>query len=113
MNLFYFNYVWRRHRRDVTSTTSLSSSVLDDTNSFMKLPKRNRVRLLEKRNLSLQKPSEVLQWTHLQFISFAIAPDVLLIVVLLKNGVGGAIANESTVNLLMSKREAHQICSAL
>ncbi len=39
----------------------------------------------------------VVQWTHLQLISFAIAPVVLLIVHLLKRPSGGAIANESTV----------------
>jgi hypothetical protein len=38
-----------------------------------------------------------LQWTHLQLISFAIALDVVLIVVLLKRCFGGAIASESTV----------------
>ncbi len=40
---------------------------------------------------------EIVQWTHLQFISFAIAPVVLLVVLLLKNDIGGAIANEPTV----------------
>ncbi len=40
---------------------------------------------------------EIVQWTHLQLISFAIAPVVLLIVHLLKRRSGGAIANESTV----------------
>ena len=38
-----------------------------------------------------------LQWTHLQLISFAIAPVVLIIVHLLKRLSGGAIANESPV----------------
>ncbi len=46
-----------------------------------------------------------LQWTHLQLISFAIAPVVLLIVLLLKNDDWGAIANESTV------REMHASAS--
>ncbi len=40
--------------------------------------------------------NKVIQWTHLQFVSFAIAPVVLLIV-LLKRRSGGGIANESTV----------------
>ncbi len=43
----------------------------------------------------------VIQWTHLQLISFAIAPVVLLIVHLLKRRSGGAIANESTVNRIL------------
>ncbi len=47
-----------------------------------------------------------IQWTHLQLISFAIAPVVLLIVHLLKRRSGGAIANESTVRL-PSQRCAH------
>ncbi len=38
-----------------------------------------------------------LQWTHLQLISFAIAPVVLLLVVPSNTTLGGAIANESTV----------------
>ncbi len=39
----------------------------------------------------------LLQWTHLQWISFAIAPVVLLIVLPLKKHVGEAITHESTV----------------
>ena len=46
---------------------------------------------------------EEVQWTHLQFISFAIAHVVLLIVHLLKRRSGGAIANESTVRLSIQK----------
>ncbi len=42
-------------------------------------------------------PNKEIQWTHLQLISFAIAPVVLLIVHLLKRRSEGAIANKSTV----------------
>ncbi len=42
----------------------------------------------------------VLFVVHLQLISFAIAPFVLLVVLLIKNDVGGAIANESTVEFI-------------
>ncbi len=45
----------------------------------------------------------VVQWTHLQLISFAIAPVVLLIVHLTKRRSGGAIANESTVQYALPK----------
>ncbi len=48
-----------------------------------------------------------LQWTHLQFISFAIAHVVLLVVHLLKRRSGGAIANESTVKYTVTKREVY------
>ncbi len=46
---------------------------------------------------NLRRRVNILQWTHLQLVSFAIAPVVLLIVHLLKIRSGGAIANESTV----------------
>ncbi len=70
--------------------------------------------------------TELLQWTHLQLISFAIAPVVLLLVLLLKNDDWGAIANESTVrtnalcekdcsraNNLEGGSESGQECSVL
>ena len=55
------------------------------------------VDLLAQRRQPGVKNKNYLQWTHLQLISFAIAPVVRLLVVLLKSDVGGAIANESTV----------------
>ncbi len=44
-----------------------------------------------------------IQWTHLQVISFAIAPVRLLTVVLLEKPFGGAVANEPTERLTPSK----------